>query len=119
MYVVAILNFCCFCQLMIEWHLPGASVGGMVFVFSIVDISVAVVVVVVVVVVEVTGFAFLHLSNNVKKSSLWQNIAINYNIQHWNNKDCHSNNGAVQMNKKCRWTKAKSKNYESEKVNLQ
>ena len=47
---------------MIECHLPGASVGGMVFVFSIVDISVVVVVViVVVVVVEVTGFAFLHL----------------------------------------------------------
>jgi len=40
-------------------HLPGASVGGIVFVFSIVDISV---VVVVVVVVEVTGFAFLQLT---------------------------------------------------------
>ena len=47
---------------MIECHLPGASVGGMVFVFSIVDISV--VVVDVVVVVEVTGFAFLHLSSS-------------------------------------------------------
>ena len=46
---------------MIECHLPGASVGGMVFVFSIVDISV---VVVDVVVVEVTGFAFLHLSSS-------------------------------------------------------
>ena len=42
--------------------------GGMVFVFSIVDISVAVVVVVVVVVVEVTGFAFLHLSLTSKRS---------------------------------------------------
>ena len=39
-------------------YLPGASVGGMVFVFSIVDGSV-VVVVVVVGVVDVTGFTFL------------------------------------------------------------
>ena len=38
-------------------YLPGASVGGMVFVFSIVDGSV--VVVVVVGVVDVTGFTFL------------------------------------------------------------
>ena len=41
----------------IDMYLPGASVGGMVFVFSIVDGSV--VVVVVVGVVDVTGFTFL------------------------------------------------------------
>ena len=41
----------------IYMYLPGASVGGMVFVFSIVDGSV--VVVVVVGVVDVTGFTFL------------------------------------------------------------
>ena len=38
----------------IDMYLPGASVGGMVFVFSIVDGSV-----VVVGVVDVTGFTFL------------------------------------------------------------